>query len=93
MAASRANKLGSPLGLAYECWMLAFESQQDIWLRTMKLCAGGAAADTEAQLMMTEKVNAAQSAIIGLLGGAMPIGIVRQYRSAVRANVARLSKP
>jgi hypothetical protein len=39
--------------------MLAAESQRVIWLRMMKLAAGGVAARKEANLMATEKVKAA----------------------------------
>lgn len=90
--AAQVHNLASPHGLVAECWMLAFESQQAIWLRTLKLWTGGAAAEAEAQLMMTEKVKAAQSAIISLMSGSMPVGIVSDYRAAVRANVTRLAK-
>lgn len=90
--ASGAQKLDSPLELAVEWSMLALESQHAIWLRTMKLCVGGAGAEAEAQLMMTEKIDVAQSAVVSLLKGAMPVSIVRQYRSAVRKNLLRLSR-
>lgn len=90
--AAKSVSSGNPLSLFYELSMLAFESQQAIWLRTTKLSFGGSAAGAEAQLMVTEKVKAAQSALESLLGGAPPIRIVRRYRSAVRANVSRLSK-
>ena len=92
MAASQTVKSGSPMGLFYELWMLAFESHQAICLRTSRLSFGGEAAGTEAQLMITEKVDAAHSAIESLMGGVPPIRIVQRYRSAVRANVSRLSK-
>ena len=39
--------------------MLAAESQQVIWLRMMRLAAGGAKAQSEAQRMVHEKVFAA----------------------------------
>jgi len=87
-----ANLVENPIDLFYEFWMLAFESQQAICLRTTKLSSGGAAAEVEAKLMVTEKVQAAQSAIESLLGGVPPVRIVQRYRSAVQANVSRLSK-
>ena len=43
----------------YNLTMLAAESQRVIWLRSMKLAAGGAKAKREARLMMTEKMAAA----------------------------------
>ncbi len=76
----------------FEFSMLAFEAQQAMWLRTLKLSAGGAAGDREAQLMVSEKVTAAGQAATKLMLGAAPIAIIRGYRRKVRANVRRLSK-
>jgi hypothetical protein len=52
------------LKLFLEISMLAFEAQQAIWLRGMKIAAGGPAAEREAKLMVKEKVTAAQTAAI-----------------------------
>ncbi|UZF90612.1 hypothetical protein [Bosea sp. NBC_00550] len=76
----------------YEMSMLAIEAQQAIWLRTLKLARGGAAADSEAKRMVAEKVAAAQQAAGRLATGTAPIGIVRGYRQKVRSNVKRLSR-
>jgi len=76
----------------FEMSMLAFEAQQAIWLRGMKLAAGGPAAEREASLMVKEKVSAGQNAIFKAATGSAPVGIVRGYRRKVRANVRRLSK-
>lgn len=76
----------------YELSMLTAEAQQAIWLRTMKLSAGGSAADREAELMVAEKLAAAQQAFASLATGTSPVGIVRAYRSKVRSNVRRLSR-
>lgn len=65
------------LKLFLEMSMLAFESQQAIWLRSMKIAAGG---------------TAAQTAAIQAATGAGPVGIARGYRRKVRNNVRRLSK-
>lgn len=78
--------------LFVEMSMLAFEAQQAIWLRGMKLAAGGPAAEREASLMVKEKVSAGQNAILKAATGSAPVGIVRGYRRKVRANVRRLSK-
>jgi len=72
--------------------MLAFEAQQAMWLRAIKLSLGGAAGDREARLMVSEKVAAAQQATVNLMFGAAPTTIVRGYRRKVRANVRRLSR-
>lgn len=80
------------LKLFLEMSMLAFESQQAIWLRSMKIAAGGPAAEREARLMVKEKVAAAQRAAVKAATGTGPVGIARGYRRKVRANVRRLSK-
>jgi len=72
--------------------MLAADSQQVIWLRTMRLAAGGAKARSEASRMITEKIMTA-----GIEGGRLVMGasgdsIVRRYRKKVRANSRRLAK-
>lgn len=76
----------------YEMSMLAFEAQQAIWLRTLKLSKGGRAADRESKRMVTEKAAAAQKAAIKVLSGSTPVAVVRGYRRKVRSNVRRLSK-
>lgn len=70
--------------------MLAAESQQVIWLRTMRLAAGEA--QSEARRMVQEKIVAA-----GVESGRMALGasgdsVVKSYRKKVRANVRRLSR-
>ncbi len=75
----------------FELSMLAFEAQQAMWLRALKLSAGGAAGDREAERMVTEKVAAAQQAATRMMLGAAPVTIIRGYRRKVRANVRRLS--
>jgi hypothetical protein len=80
------------LKLFLEMSMLAFESQQAIWLRSKKIAAGGPAAEREARLMVKEKVSAAQRAAISAATGTGPVSIARGYRRKVRANVRRLSK-
>jgi len=78
--------------LFLEMSMLAFEAQQVIWLRAIKLAAGGAAAKREAMLMISEKTAANQNALLKAATGTAPKGIVRGYRRKVRANARRLSK-
>ena len=72
--------------------MLTFEAQQAIWLRTMRLAAGGAAAEAEASRMVSEKVVAGAAATRALLGGASADRVVKGYRRKVRANIKRLSR-
>ena len=70
--------------------MLAFESQQVIFLRLMKLAAGGLDAQREAELMLREKVLAASQSSVRMAGGASLDSVVQTYRKTVRANARRL---
>jgi len=87
------------LRLGQDAWMLGAESASVIALRSMKIAAGGAAAEREPRLMVQEKVEAAQSlqmmALTGALGFTAP-GVVnksiKHYRRKVRANQRRLSR-
>lgn len=70
----------------------ALEAQQVIWLRALKIMAGGPEAQREVIKMTTEKLDAAQHAYGSLLLGATPEKVLRSYRSKVRANLRRLSR-
>ncbi|MET4634275.1 MULTISPECIES: hypothetical protein [Kaistia] len=72
--------------------MLAFESQQVIFLRLMTLAAGGRDAQREAELMLREKVLAASQSSVRMAGGASLDSVVQTYRKTVRANARRLSR-
>jgi hypothetical protein len=72
--------------------MLAAESQQVVWLRTMKLARGGVAAKREAKLMVSEKVAVANSEAGRMMMGATPVSVIKRYRRKVKANMRRLSK-
>lgn len=72
--------------------MLMVEAQQVIWLRWLKMAAGGTAADREARLMVSEKMAAAGDAGMHMMLGASPDSVLRGYRSKVRANRRRLSR-
>jgi hypothetical protein len=76
----------------YNLAMLAAESQRVIWLRSVKLAAGGEHALEEAQLMISEKAFAAFGAVGRLAMGDSPDLIVSGYRKKVRANARRLSR-
>ena len=71
--------------------MLAAEAQEVMWLRCMRLAAGGPTASAEAQRMVTEKFAAAASAAAGILMGNSADKVVKHYRRKVRANKRRLS--
>ena len=65
--------------------MLAAESQQVIWLRTMRLAAGGKKAKSETRRMVGEKVLAAGNEGGRMILGASPDSVVRRYRKKVKA--------
>jgi hypothetical protein len=76
----------------YNLMMLSLESQQAIWLRTMRLALGGPAAGTEATRMVSEKIAAATAAAHAVTAGASADQVVGSYRRKVRANIKRLSR-
>jgi hypothetical protein len=76
----------------YNLTMLAAESQHVVWLRLMKLAKGGQDARKEADLMVSEKITAANRAGARLMKGASTDAIIKAYRRKVRANVRRLSR-
>lgn len=71
--------------------MLAAESQQVIWMRCMRLAAGGPKASAEAARMVSEKLALAGPAATGILMG-NPARVLKRYRTAVRTNRRRLSR-
>ena len=85
------------LGVVADCWQLGAEASLVVPLRLARLACGGARADAEAQLMVSEKV-AAHSALMrdacsGSLGSSAPemaSRITRHYLRHVRANRKRL---
>ena len=72
--------------------MLAIDANHVIGLRVMKLMLGGRSARREAQLMVSEKVDAAFEASASLMAGASGDEIVRGYRRRVAANATRLGR-
>jgi hypothetical protein len=76
--------------MSLDATMLAFEAQNVIGLRMMRLAAGGAAATAEAERMVTEKVFAAIDAGAVLLTGGSAHKVIKGYRRKVRANARRM---
>jgi hypothetical protein len=80
--------------------LLAFEAQQVIALRMLRLATGGAPANRELTRMITEKADAAaeagftamKSLALGANGTAAALGVIRGYRTRVRRNRRRLAK-
>ncbi|MGA2998294.1 hypothetical protein [Bradyrhizobium sp.] len=71
---------------------LAFESGNVIGLRMMKIMSGGSGSHDEANLMVTEKVQAMIEASASLLSGATASSVVDRFREHVAANAKRLSR-
>ncbi len=84
--------------LAWDGWALWLEASSVVWLRSMRLAAGGAAAEREASRMVSEKLAANWELGMKLLwGGAVSPEqsahrSLRHYRSKVRANRRRLAR-
>jgi hypothetical protein len=79
--------------LAFDATLLGVETQRVVGLRLMKLSAGGSAARAEALRMVSEKPAALAEATMTLARGGSARAVVRRYRSLVRSNKRRLSKP
>ena len=84
--------IGAWIKLSLDATMLAAEAQTVIGLRLMMLGAGGSAAQTEANLMVSEKVSALLEAGVTIAGGGTAHGVVAGYRKHVRANSHRLRR-
>ena len=85
--------------LAMDSWMLGFEAANVMWLRGMRIMAGGKLAEREAERMVREKLVA--NAMLWptlLMGGfgqtAEQLGArtLAHYAKEVRANRRRLSR-
>jgi hypothetical protein len=79
--------------IAGDAVMLGIEMQQVMHLRMMKLFAGGPKAQSEALRMVTEKPTALIEASMTLARGGSAHRVIRRYRTHVRSNQRRLSKP
>jgi hypothetical protein len=87
------------LDISLKAWTLGMEASSVIALRTMKIAAGGAAAQAETELMMREKVEAAIAlqikAMTGQLGmdpASSASATLVHYQRKVRANQRRLAR-
>lgn len=70
--------------------LLALESHYVIALRLMRLAGGGNLALNEANLMLSEKVDACVEAGSTLMCGGTIVAVVARYRQHVAANSKRL---
>ncbi len=80
------------LVLFYSTAMLAVESSEVISLRLAKLMFGGRDANDEANLMVSEKINAMFEATASVVAGSTASRVVARYREHVAANAKRLSR-
>jgi hypothetical protein len=71
--------------------MLAFEAQEVVQLRLLKLALGGPAAQAEASQMISEKISASIEAAGSLMLGASPDAVIARYREHVAENTKRLT--
>jgi hypothetical protein len=85
--------------LTVDGWALGMEASAVIGLRTLALAGGGAAAQAEANRMVSEKIDAALGlGALAFAGGLGPNAVtmtartMAHYRRKVRANRRRLSK-
>ena len=85
--------------LAFESWMLGAEMGMVIWLRSIRMMAGGKLAEREARLMVSEKVSAAMTLMPALMAGGIEQSAeeatgraLAHYGKPVRANRRRLSR-
>lgn len=85
--------------LASQAWMLGVDASCVIWLRCARIAQGGAKAQSEAQLMVAEKVQAQVELATALATGSLglePCRIASRtmslYSKRVRANRSRLSR-
>ena len=83
---------GPWMTLSLDAARLAFEANDVIGLRLMRLAAGGASAQAEAQLMVSEKAFAALEAAGVLAAGGSAADVIRGYRKKVRANARRMRR-
>ena len=94
------KRRGDPwAGLAWDMWAMGLEASSVIGLRALKIAAGGAAAEAEIKLMVSEKAAAsltlpmlAMTGQLGVNGAAVTAGSLSYLRKKVRANRRRLAR-
>lgn len=84
--------------LAFDSWMLWGDAAMVVWLRSVKMMAGGAPARAEAERMVGEKIAANASFAAAVMTGragttpeAVTARALSHYGTTVRANRKRLS--
>lgn len=81
----------------FDIWQLGAEAGEVATMRLARIAAGGAGADAEARLMISEKVSAFLEMQTKMLSGAFgttPLSgtqsVIKHYRRKVAANTKRL---
>lgn len=92
-----AKEQGEWARLAVDGWMLGMEAGAVMWLRTVRLMAGGASADREARAMVDEKVLASVEAVTRMMFRPVTTAAAMRhamtpYASRVSANRKRLGR-
>lgn len=85
------------MNAGFDAWSLGWESAAVIGLRSAKIARGGAEAQRETELMISEKMTAAFELQMAMMTGAMGMSpatstrkALAHYRRKVRANARRL---
>ena len=86
------SEFGEARRMFHSLTMLAIDANHVVGMRVMKLMVGGRGARREAQIMVSEKIDAAFEANASLMAGASGDEIVRRYRRRVAANAKRLGR-
>jgi hypothetical protein len=87
------------VGFGMNAWSLGIDASSVIALRTLKIAAGGAAAEVEACRMVSEKIETvlalqalALTGGLGLTASSVATKMLTHYRRKVHANRRRLAK-
>lgn len=75
----------------YPAMMLAVEANSVIDIRVRKIASGGVNAAIEAQLMISEKLDALAEASLILMRGGSTVHVIDNYRKIVAANAMQLA--
>jgi hypothetical protein len=86
-------------GFGMNAWSLGIDASSVIALRTLKIAAGGAAAEVEACRMVSEKIETvlalqalALTGGLGLTASSVATKMLTHYRRKVHVNRRRLAK-
>jgi hypothetical protein len=87
-----SRQLSKNLKLWRALALLGMEAQEVIFLRMLKLAAGGPKAETETRRMVSEKVDAGTEIARKMMTGVSPLKVTSGLRRKVRANAKRLRR-